>query len=77
MTTAARAFAEAKLHDVVIVDTAGRLAVDADLMQQLRDVRDAARPDKILLVVDAMIGQDAVRTAQEFEAGRRASTASS
>jgi signal recognition particle subunit SRP54 len=69
VTRDARAFAEAKLHDVVIVDTAGRLAVDADLMQQLRDVRDAARPDNVLLVVDAMIGQDAVRTAQEFESG--------
>ena len=66
---AARAHAEAKLYDVVIVDTAGRLAVDTDLMQQLREVRDAARPDNVLLVVDAMIGQDAVRTAQEFEAG--------
>jgi signal recognition particle subunit SRP54 len=69
VTREARAFAEAKLHDVVIVDTAGRLAVDADLMQQLRDVRDAAAPDNTLLVVDAMIGQDAVRTAQEFESG--------
>jgi signal recognition particle subunit SRP54 len=69
VTKAAREFAEAKQHDVVIVDTAGRLAVDTDLMQQLRDVRDAARPDDILLVVDAMIGQDAVRTAEEFQAG--------
>lgn len=69
VTRDARAFAEAKLHDVVIVDTAGRLAVDADLMRQLRDVRDAARPDNVLLVIDAMIGQDAVRTAQEFESG--------
>ena len=69
VTKAGRAFAEAKLHDVVIVDTAGRLAVDADLMRQLRDVRDAARPDNTLLVVDAMIGQDAVRTALEFEEG--------
>jgi len=69
VTRDARAFAEAKLHDVVIVDTAGRLAVDADLMQQLRDVRDAAAPDNTLLVVDAMIGQDAVRTAEEFESG--------
>ncbi len=69
VTRAAREFAEAKQHDIVIVDTAGRLAVDADLMQQLRDVRDAARPDDILLVVDAMIGQDAVRTAQEFQTG--------
>ncbi|MHB1164947.1 MAG: signal recognition particle protein [Candidatus Nanopelagicales bacterium] len=69
VTRAAREHATTKQHDIVIVDTAGRLAVDADLMQQLRDVRDAARPDNILLVVDAMIGQDAVRTAQEFEAG--------
>ena len=69
VTTAARAFAEAKVHDVVIVDTAGRLAVDSELMQQLRDVRDAARPDNVLLVIDAMIGQDAVRTAEEFESG--------
>ncbi|MCX6432975.1 MAG: signal recognition particle protein, partial [Actinobacteria bacterium] len=64
-----REFAETKQHDVVIVDTAGRLAVDTDLMQQLRDVRDAAQPDNILLVIDAMIGQDAVRTAEEFQAG--------
>ncbi|MFN8171857.1 MAG: signal recognition particle protein [Candidatus Nanopelagicales bacterium] len=69
VTRAAREFAETKQHDVVIVDTAGRLAVDADLMQQLRDVRDAARPDDVLLVVDAMIGQDAVRTAEEFQSG--------
>ena len=69
VTKAAREFAEAKLHDVVIVDTAGRLAVDADLMDQLRRVRDAARPDNTLLVVDAMIGQDAVRTAEEFQTG--------
>jgi signal recognition particle subunit SRP54 len=69
VTKAARHFAETKLHDVVIVDTAGRLSIDADLMRQLRDVRDAARPDNTLLVVDAMIGQDAVRTALEFEEG--------
>ena len=69
VTRDAREYAEAKQHDIVIVDTAGRLAVDADLMQQLRDVRDAARPDNVLLVVDAMIGQDAVRTAEEFGSG--------
>ncbi len=57
------------LRDIVIVDTAGRLAIDAELMQQLRDVREAVNPDEILLVVDAMIGQDAVRTAEEFESG--------
>ena len=69
VTRAAREHAITKQHDVVIVDTAGRLAVDTDLMKQLRDVRDAAKPDNILLVVDAMIGQDAVRTAEEFRDG--------
>ena len=69
VTRAARDHAVAKVHDVVIVDTAGRLAVDADLMQQLRDVRDAAQPDNVLLVIDAMIGQDAVRTAEVCQAG--------
>ncbi len=54
------------LHDIVIVDTAGRLGVDADLMKQASDIRDAVRPDEILFVVDAMVGQDAVRTAQAF-----------
>lgn len=61
--------AERTLHDIVIVDTAGRLAIDAELMQQLRGVRDAVDPDEVLLVVDAMIGQDAVRTAEEFATG--------
>ena len=61
--------AKVQLNDIVIVDTAGRLAIDAELMQQLRDVRAAVEPDEVLLVVDAMIGQDAVRTAEEFEAG--------
>ncbi len=56
-------------HDVVIVDTAGRLAIDEALMEQLRQVRDAVRPDETLLVVDAMIGQDAVATAQAFHEG--------
>ena len=54
------------LYDVVIVDTAGRLGVDAELMQQAADIRDAVNPDEILYVVDAMIGQDAVTTAQAF-----------
>jgi signal recognition particle subunit SRP54 len=55
-----------KLYDVVIVDTAGRLGVDAEMMQQAIDIRDAVSPDEILFVVDAMIGQDAVTTAQAF-----------
>ena len=54
------------LHDVVIVDTAGRLGVDAEMMQQAADIRDAVQPDEVLFVVDAMIGQDAVSTAQAF-----------
>lgn len=61
--------AEVHLNDIVIVDTAGRLAIDAELMDQLVRVRDAVDPDETLLVVDAMIGQDAVRTAEEFGAG--------
>ncbi|MGI9137234.1 MAG: signal recognition particle protein [Candidatus Nanopelagicales bacterium] len=69
VTRQAKVYAEQKLHDYVIVDTAGRLSIDADLMQQLRDVRDAAQPDDTLLVIDAMIGQDAVRTAEEFLSG--------
>ena len=58
--------AKRKLYDVVIVDTAGRLGVDAELMQQASDIRDAVSPDEVLFVVDAMIGQDAVVTAQAF-----------
>jgi signal recognition particle subunit SRP54 len=56
-------------HDVVVVDTAGRLGIDAELMQQAADIRDATQPDEILFVVDAMIGQDAVATAQAFQEG--------
>ncbi|MBS2937417.1 signal recognition particle protein [Nocardioides sp. J2M5] len=58
--------AKRRLHDVVIIDTAGRLGVDAELMQQAKDIRDAVQPDEVLFVVDAMIGQDAVTTAQAF-----------
>ena len=61
--------AKRKLYDVVIVDTAGRLGVDAELMQQAADIRDAVDPDEVLFVVDAMIGQDAVTTAQAFLEG--------
>ncbi len=61
--------ARQKQHDVVIVDTAGRLGVDAELMAQASDIRDAVSPDEILFVVDAMIGQDAVTTAQAFADG--------
>ena len=54
------------LHDVVIVDTAGRLGIDEELMRQAANIRDAVTPDEVLFVVDAMIGQDAVNTAQAF-----------
>jgi signal recognition particle subunit SRP54 len=55
-----------RLHNIVIVDTAGRLGIDEELMQQAASIRDAVDPDEILFVVDAMIGQDAVTTAQAF-----------
>ena len=53
-------------NDVVIVDTAGRLHVDEDLMQELARVRDAAKPTNVLLVLDAMTGQEAVNVAESF-----------
>ena len=58
--------AKAHANDVVIVDTAGRLAVDEELMQQIVDIKQAVNPHEILFVVDAMTGQDAVNTAKEF-----------
>lgn len=61
--------AKRTLHDVVIVDTAGRLGVDAEMMQQAKDIRAAVNPDEVLFVVDAMIGQDAVNTALAFQEG--------
>jgi len=54
------------LHDVVIIDTAGRLGIDEELMREAANIRDAVTPDEVLFVVDAMIGQDAVNTAQAF-----------
>lgn len=61
--------AKDKLYDVVIIDTAGRLGVDQELMEQARNIRDAVHPDEILFVIDAMIGQDAVATAKAFDQG--------
>ena len=55
-----------KLHNIVIIDTAGRLGIDEEMMRQAAAIRDATDPDEILFVVDAMIGQDAVATAQAF-----------
>ncbi|KJL43392.1 signal recognition particle protein [Microbacterium trichothecenolyticum] len=56
-------------HDVVIIDTAGRLGVDSELMKQAADIRKATDPDEVLFVIDAMIGQDAVNTAKAFQDG--------
>src|SRR5690625_146931 len=59
-------FAKEEHHDYVIIDTAGRLHVDDDLMQELIDVKEAVNPEEIFLVVDAMTGQDAVNVAESF-----------
>ncbi|MFG3612198.1 signal recognition particle protein [Rummeliibacillus sp. G93] len=53
-------------HDVVLVDTAGRLHIDENLMQELKDIRGLKEPDEVFLVVDAMTGQDAVNVAESF-----------
>lgn len=58
--------AKAKGYDTVIIDTAGRLAIDEELMQEIAAIKEAAQPDETLFVVDAMTGQDAVNTAKEF-----------
>jgi signal recognition particle subunit SRP54 len=62
-------FAKRAQHDMVIVDTAGRLGIDADMMAQAAAIRDAVEPQEVLFVVDAMVGQDAVNTAQAFQDG--------
>ena len=56
-------------HDVVVVDTAGRLGIDAEMMAQAAAIRDAVDPNETLFVVDAMIGQDAITTAEAFRDG--------
>ncbi len=65
---ATRAVEHAKAHgnDFVIIDTAGRLHIDEELMQELKDVKEAVNPEEILLVIDAMTGQDAVNVAESF-----------
>ena len=61
--------AKVRQYDVVIIDTAGRLAVDENLMQQAADIREAIQPDEVLFVIDAMIGQAAIETALAFQKG--------
>ena len=58
--------AEAELYDVVLIDTAGRLAIDAELMDELAAIKQIASPDEIFYVADSLSGQDAVRTALSF-----------
>jgi signal recognition particle subunit SRP54 len=60
--------ANEKQYDVLLVDTAGRLAIDEELMGQLKDVKEATSPDEIFYVADSLTGQDAVRTADKFKA---------
>ena len=66
LALAARKDAADRGHDVLIVDTAGRLHIDEPLMQEVSELRTRLRPSEVLLVADAMSGQDAVRSAQEF-----------
>ena len=68
VSTAARGLAEARRlgRDVLIVDTAGRLSIDAELMEQVRQISEAVEPDYTFLVIDAMTGQDAVGVAEAF-----------
>lgn len=63
------AFARTKQYDTVIIDTAGRLGVDTEMMRQAAAIRAATDPDEVLFVIDAMIGQDAVVTAKAFQDG--------
>ncbi len=69
VAAAGLAEAKAKHYDVVIVDTAGRLGIDDELMGQAAAIRDAVDPDEVIFVLDAMIGQDAVTTAEAFREG--------
>ena len=66
IATEAIKYAQKYFFDVVIIDTAGRLHIDEDMMGELARIRDTVKPAEILLVIDAMIGQDAVNTAKAF-----------
>lgn len=63
----AKDYARSNNHDVIILDTAGRLQIDTDLMDELKNIKEAVNPDEILLVVDAMTGQEAVNVAKTFD----------
>jgi len=67
VVTAALKYANSKIFDVVLIDTAGRLAIDDELMDELDDVKKVANPNEIFYVADSMTGQDAVRTATTFK----------
>ena len=69
VASAGLAEAKAKHYDVVVVDTAGRLGIDEELMRQAAAIREAVDPDEVIFVLDAMIGQDAVTTAEAFREG--------
>ncbi|MCW8837070.1 MAG: signal recognition particle protein [Thiovulaceae bacterium] len=64
---AALEYANSKIYDVVLIDTAGRLAIDDELMEELHAVKDVAKPSEIFYVADSLTGQDAVRTATTFK----------
>lgn len=63
----AKEYARRNNNDVVIMDTAGRLQIDEDLMDELKNIKKAVKPDEILLVVDAMVGQESVNVAKTFD----------
>ena len=63
----AKDYARINNYDTVILDTAGRLQIDTDLMEELKAIKEAVKPDEILLVVDAMTGQEAVNVAKSFD----------
>lgn len=67
IATAAKEKATKEHYDVLLVDTAGRLAIDAELMKQLEDVRNAVQPDEIFYVADSLTGHDATKTATSFK----------
>jgi len=60
-------YAKEKMYDVVLVDTAGRLAIDEELMNELKQVKEAINPDEVFYVADSLTGQDALRTAKSFD----------